>query len=552
MTAQASDLTEEGRAFLQRRVALFAKVMVGAQMLGFIGLVLQTPWSDLWRPWFALYQAQTVLALAGWVTCRRGKRSARLVGWIDVAVLLGTAVVAGVVSRLLWPGMVSRYLGDALGPGDAAYGQVVGLVQGSILGSFVVGLSLWVFVRAALVPSRPLRTLSLTALVMVPLVSIHLVPTMPFEAEPSLRSVTPDEVVLANVVDAAVWWVFITSVCTIVSAVIFGLRRDVREARRLGQYTLEAKLGEGGMGTVYRAQHAMMRRPTAIKLVRPEKAGELTLARFEREVQLTARLTHPNTVTIFDYGRTPDGLFYYAMELLDGATLDEVVRLDGAQPPGRVVGVLVALAGALAEAHGIGLIHRDIKPSNVILCTQGGRPDVAKLLDFGLVKEVRDEGEVELTQESSLTGTPQYMCPEAIASPESLDARGDLYALGAVGYFLLTGTHVFTGGTLVEVCSHHLHTEPDPPSTRLSEPVPEDLELLLLSCLEKSPDDRPQTATELRDRLQACGSMGAWSEGDARTWWEHHGAALSAARGADDERSETRAIAVDLARDVAG
>jgi serine/threonine-protein kinase len=293
----------------------------------------------------------------------------------------------------------------------------------------------------------------------------------------------------------------------------------------------------------------MMRRPTAIKLVRPDQAGETTLARFEREVQLTARLTHPNTVTIFDYGRTPDGVFYYAMELLDGATLEDIVRVDGPQSPGRVIKVLAELAGALEEAHGIELIHRDIKPSNVILCTQGGRPDVAKLLDFGLVKELGDKGGIDLTKEGLLTGTPQYMCPESLTSPDAVDARSDLYAIGAVGYFVLTGQHVFEGATVAEVCGHHLHSEPLEPSKRLDRPVPEDLEELLLSCLEKDPAERPQSAAELSQRLQTCQSMGEWTEAHARRWWSRHGESLRSVTDADS-RAETKAIAVDLARYV--
>jgi len=548
MTAYTTDLTEEGRAFLQQRVALFAKVMIGTQALGLAGLLALYPWEQLRQPWFALYQVQTGLAVGAWLLCRGGMRSARFVYWVEATMLLGIAAVSATISRLVLPGLMPQYLGSVVSPNDAAYGRFVGVVQGSVFLEFVIGLSLWVFVRAALVPSRPVRTLVLTALAAVPLAAVTVVRTLPFEPEPSLRSVTPDDVVVTNVIATAIWWTFITGVCTIVSAVIFGLRREVREARRLGQYTLEAKLGEGGMGAVYRASHAMMRRPTAIKLVRPDQAGETNLARFEREVQLTARLTHPNTVTIFDYGRTPDGVFYYAMELLDGATLEDIVRVDGPQPPGRVVKVLAELAGALEEAHGIELIHRDIKPSNVILCTQGGKPDVAKLLDFGLVKELGDKGQIELTKESLLTGTPQYMCPEALTSPDAVDARSDLYAIGAVGYFVLTGQHVFVGTTIVEVCGHHLHSEPVAPSKRLDRPVPEDLEDLLLSCLEKDPAERPQSAADLCQRLEACQSMGEWTETHARRWWNRHGESLRSVSDADDGRSESKAIAVDLAR----
>jgi serine/threonine-protein kinase len=551
MTSYTTDVTEEGRAFFQQRVALFAKVMIGVQLLGLAGLLALSRWAppaltitpeELLQPWSALFQVQT--------GCRSGVRAVRFVSWVEATMLLGTAALSATMGRLILPGLMPKYLGGLVSPNDALYGHFVGLVQGSNSLEFVIGLSLWVFVRAALVPSRPVRTLVLTALVAVPVAVVTVVKTLPFEPQPSLRSVSPDDLVMTNVTNIAIWWTFVTGVCMIVSGVIFGLRRQVREARRVGQYTLEAKLGEGGMGAVYRASHAMMRRPTAIKLVRPDLAGENALARFEREVQLTARLTHPNTVTIFDYGRTQDGIFYYAMELLDGATLKDIVRLDGPQSPGRVVKVLAELAGALEEAHGIELIHRDIKPSNVILCTQGGKLDVAKLLDFGLVKELGDKGEMQLTKEGVLAGTPHYMCPESLTSPDAVDGRGDLYAIGAVGYFLLTGQHVFEGATILEVCGHHLHSEPVPPSKRLERPVPEDLEDLLLSCLEKDPANRPQSAAELHRRLQACQSMGEWTESHARRWWDTYGELLRRVSEADDGRVETKALAVDLARYV--
>jgi serine/threonine-protein kinase len=559
MTAHTTDFTEEGRAFLQQRVALFAKVMVGVQLLGLVGLLALSSWTpatwaitpeDLLHPWFALFLVQTVLAVAVWLLCRRGVRSVRFVSWIEAIMLLGTATLSAIMGRLIVPELMPEFLGGAVSPDDALYGRFVGLVQGSNSLEFVIGLSLWVFVRAAIVPSRPMRTLVLTALVAVPVALVTVVNTLPFEPQPSLRSVTPHDLVMTNVANIAIWWTFVTGVCTIVSAVIYGLRRQVREARRLGQYTLEAKLGEGGMGAVYRASHSMMRRPTAIKLVRPDLAGENVLARFEREVQLTARLTHPNTVTIFDYGRTEDGIFYYAMELLDGATLKDIVRVDGPQSPGRVIKVLAELAGALEEAHGIELIHRDIKPSNVILCTQGGKSDVAKLLDFGLVKELGDKGEIGLTKDGVLAGTPHYMCPESLTSPDAVDGRGDLYAVGAVGYYLLTGGHVFEGATVLEVCGHHLHSEPVPPSKRVEGPVPEDLEKVLLSCLEKDPADRPQSAAELGHRLQACQTMGEWTERDAQRWWDSYGELLRSVSDAEDGRAETRALAVDLARYV--
>ncbi len=326
-----------------------------------------------------------------------------------------------------------------------------------------------------------------------------------------------------------------------ISWVIYGLRAEVREARRLGQYVLERKIGEGGMGEVYRARHGMMRRPSALKLLRVDRDGEINLRRFEREVQLTARLTHPNTITIFDYGRTDDGVFYYAMELLDGANLQRIVAVDGAQAAGRVVRILTMACGALTEAHAIGLIHRDIKPANIMLCTQGGERDVVKLLDFGLVKELAVDREVKLTGASTVTGTPQYMAPESILEPDSVDVRTDIYALGAVAYYLLAGGEVFDGKSLVEVCSQHIHQAPEPLSTR-GVTIPAELEAVVLACLRKDPDHRPQSADELRRRVEAC-AVEPWDSALARTWWRDHQAELDG--DAPQSTGETRTIAVD-------
>jgi serine/threonine-protein kinase len=227
-----------------------------------------------------------------------------------------------------------------------------------------------VLARAILVPSTPTRTCWLSVVAMLPLL-------------PMAAFATGSPLAVVNI---ATWSALTIAIATLGSHVIFGLRSEAARVRRLGQYSLEEKIGEGGMGVVYRASHAMLRRPTAIKLLPPDRAGDANLVRFEREVQLTAQLSHPNTIAIYDYGRTPDGVFYYAMEFLDGLNLEELVRRAGPLPAGRVVAILSQVCGALAEAHGRGLVHRDIKPANIILTERGGEPDVAKVLDFGLVK----------------------------------------------------------------------------------------------------------------------------------------------------------------------
>jgi serine/threonine protein kinase len=239
------------------------------------------------------------------------------------------------------------------------------------------------------------------------------------------------------------------------------------------------------------------------------------------------------------------GVFYYAMELLEGATLHDVVELDGAQPAARVIHVLAQAAGGLTEAHAAGLIHRDIKPSNIMLVDRGGVPDVVKVLDFGLVKEVRDEASVSLTTAGALTGTPQYLSPEGIRSPDAVDARSDLYALGAVGYYLLTGRPVFAGETVVEVCSEHLHSPPVPPNQRTDAPVPRDLEEILLACLAKDPGERPQSAVELQERLAACEQAGAWTKGLADDWWAAHRDRLAVRRNAGVSATN-RTIDIDM------
>jgi CHASE1-domain containing sensor protein len=297
------------------------------------------------------------------------------------------------------------------------------------------------------------------------------------------------------------------------------LERQVHAVRRLGQYTLVALLGRGGMGTVYRAHHALLRRPTAIKLL--DRADEVSLARFESEAQLTSALTHPNTVVVYDYGRSPDGVFYYAMEYIDGITLQELVDHDGPQPPRRVVHILAQVLGALGEAHRIGLVHRDVKPANIMLCRRGNIDDFVKVLDFGLAKDLSADARHDLSRSSIFVGTPLYLAPE-VARREPIDGRTDLYGVGAVAYFLLTGKPVFEGANAVEVCAHHLSSAPEPPSERLGAPLPAGLEALVLRCLAKDAADRPASAEELAAALHALG-LEPWTAEEARRWWADAG-----------------------------
>jgi serine/threonine protein kinase len=307
------------------------------------------------------------------------------------------------------------------------------------------------------------------------------------------------------------------------------LQRQARaaaiEAKQLGQYQLEHKLGAGAMGIVYKGRHAMLRRPTAIKLLDADKVTAQSIGRFEREVQITSQLTHPNTVQIFDFGRTPEGVFYYAMEYLEGIDLQLLVDQYGPQPAGRVIHLLRQVCGSLYEAHSSGLVHRDIKPSNLMLTRRGGEADVIKVLDFGLVKAREDQPQGG--EDGGLAGTPLYMSPEAIQLPNSVDGCSDIYAVGAVGYFLLTGKPVFEASSIVDLCNKHVAEAPTPPSQRGVRDVPEDVENVILACLEKSRAKRPQTARDLSQRLARCAAAGEWTIEAAEDWWSRHDRGLA-------------------------
>jgi eukaryotic-like serine/threonine-protein kinase len=303
------------------------------------------------------------------------------------------------------------------------------------------------------------------------------------------------------------------------------LQREARaaaiEAKQLGQYQLEEKLGAGAMGVVYKGRHAMLRRPTAIKLLDADVVTDQSIARFEREVQITSQLTHPNTVQIFDFGRTPEGVFYYAMEYLEGIDLQTLVEQYGPQPPGRVIYLMRQMCGSLYEAHSKGLVHRDVKPANLFLTRRGGEADVVKVLDFGLVR-AREEQRDGDADDRSMAGTPLYMSPEAIQMPGSVDGCSDIYAVGAVGYFLLTGRTVFEASTVMELCNKHLNEPPVAPSVRLGKPAPVELEEAILACLEKPRAKRPQTARDLAQRLARCPAATEWSIEEAEVWWSRH------------------------------
>lgn len=326
--------------------------------------------------------------------------------------------------------------------------------------------------------------------------------------------------------------VYVTAIITAgLSTKFYSLGRSLESARDIGSYKLTDLIGVGGMGEVWRAEHRLLSRCSAIKLIRPEvirfatngtSSPQTALARFEREAQATASLRSPHSIEIYDFGVTKDGRFYYVMELLDGMDADTLVKRFGPVPAGRAIYFLLQICDSLSEAHALGLIHRDIKPKNIFVCRLGRNYDFVKVLDFGLVKHVGSGQDQSLTQDGTTTGTPAYLAPEAARGSKEIDARSDVYSLGCVAYWLVTGQPVFEGATAVATILKHVTEAPVPPSERTDNEVPKDLERVILQCLEKDPARRPQSADDLASLLAQCRDAHTWRRKEARDWWRMH------------------------------
>jgi len=512
---------EEQRVRLQERLTLFASLLFWsfAALVVFL-FAMYAAYPEITpgnQKLIYLVAAFAFVLLAGvWRVLGR-PRSYALLQSLDLFIITGSGCVFGVVAALAWDLHASAY--------------TCLLYQ-----SFVV------FTRALLIPTPARRTLVVSILAFVPIVigaTVLAIISAYYAPHDKQLEVPPIAFVagclLYNAVAVVLAWRG--------SDIIYTLREDVR---RLGNYELRRRIDGGAMGDVYEARHVLLRRPTAVKLIRPDRLDERTIDRFEREVQMTSQLTHPNTIAIYDYGRrTVDGALYYAMEYLTGIDLQKLVADDryGAQPSDRVVQILIQAASALAEAHAAGMIHRDIKPGNIILCERGLVPDFVKVVDFGLVKD-NSEGGADLTQEAVIVGTPNYMAPESATRRQQVDARVDLYALGAVGFFLLTGRTVFQGATQMAVIAQHV-SSPRPRFADVTDRViPADLEAVILRCLAISPDDRPSSATELVEILEALPRAGNWTRDDATAWWAGYRARAPAAPLSD---APTETVEIDLA-----
>jgi hypothetical protein len=319
----------------------------------------------------------------------------------------------------------------------------------------------------------------------------------------------------------------VVSLLTLLSLVAFTsaltaarLRREISEAQQLGQYTLEELIGEGGMGRVFLARHAMLRRPTAVKTLDGQFSDAAAVKRFEREVQLVSSLTHPNTIEIFDYGRTTDGVFYFVMEYVAGVTLEQLVERDGPIPVSRTLWILQQVLGSLAEAHDRGLIHRDVKPSNIMLCRRGGVADWVKVVDFGLAKDLEDELGGSISQTGTVSGTPQYIAPECLKESSSPSPAADIYAVGATAFKLLTGREMFLGYTMVDILTQVMQDEPPRASEHAKDPIPAEVDEWIAHCVRRRPEGRPRDAGEALELLRPLAARYPWPREEAESWWQ--------------------------------
>jgi hypothetical protein len=511
-------------SYIQQRTALFAGVALACSFTGMlvrgIADLAKGHLEQVQGTVYLCFSVTNLVLLALWLFARGKRRRLSVIRFAELVAVPVGLVAASFAFRLSTPGLLGSAISFGRAHPEFAASADPGLIRVlfelfGLLLSLLVGTQI-LAVRAALVPSTLKHSLILAAVVGLPIC---------FFTGAGWPPMLPANFAIADTDRGFLftfglnWWLFTGAACGVIARVVHRLQSEAQVAKRLGQYELDKKIGQGGMGVVYRARHAMMKRPVAIKLLPAEAAGQDAIVRFEREVQLTSQLTHPNTVVIHDYGRTHEGVFYYVMELIEGATLEQVSIASGPMPSGRVVQILKMVTGALAEAHDHGLVHRDIKPANILLGPRGGEPEVAKVLDFGLVRTVRADS--RLTNADVMMGTPLFMSPEAMKNPDKVDARSDLYSLGAVAYYLLAGHPVFEGDSAIYICTQHMHATPKP----LSEIVPgvdRELEKLVLGCLAKDPAERPASARVLRDALSRCPSAAEWTADLARQWWAVH------------------------------
>jgi len=497
--------TDDISRLLQTRLRLAVLIILAGFALHFgQNLLLQGPAFDRRPLWLFLAGAEIVaLAAVSGLLWSRRPLSMRTLRTLELAIF---GMIAAFFAWLQFDAYYDGALRRAIAPGgDALVFRQVGLAA-------ALRWFLLIVLYGTFVPNTWRRCATVMGVLAAIPLALQLGGGLANEAaRPYLLSALPETAILMAMA---------TAIAVFGSHKIRELQQQAHEAQRLGQYRLKRVLGFGGMGAVYLAEHVLLRRPCAVKLIRPDQAGDpRTLARFEREVQATATLTHPNTVEIFDYGHADDGTFYYVMEYLPGMNLEDLVERHGPMPAERAVHLLRQVCQALREAHGIGLIHRDVKPSNILACERGKVYDVAKLLDFGLVKGTGLAGDdARLTREGALTGSPAFVSPEQAAGRQQLDARSDIYNVGAVAYFLIAGQLLFDRESALQMLHAHAY-EPPVPIQQFQEAAPADLQAVVLRCLEKDPNQRYQDVASLDKALAACACAGGWTPERAEDWW---------------------------------
>ena len=499
--------TSNGAAFIQQRLTLFASVLTLISAAFFsinlaIGLWFGVPLAGLLnnRPTIANLSGLALLA-AVWFIARRRPLTLPQLNVLDIVALLGPCIA--------W----ALFLDDR-------YTESVF--------SAVTSVSMTVLARAIIVPSKVGRTARLSFLAILPVLGIMWIwlgsrywqRTTTFDIyAPGLTAINQTLLLLV-----------VVTLAKVSSRILYDLRRSVREANELGQYLLEEKLGAGGMGEVWRARHRLLVRAAAVKLIRPELlagtnvAPEVVLRRFEREALATAALRSPHTVHLYDFGQAEDGTLFYVMELLEGIDLEKLVSRFGPVPPERAIHILTQVCHSLAEAHQNGLTHRDIKPANIFVSGRGTETDFVKVLDFGLVRLRAGENNSNLlhTNEESVGGTPAYVAPEIVLGEAAYDHRVDIYAVGCVAYWLLSGQLVFSGTSAMAMLADHARTAAPRLSSRTELPIPVDLEQLIMECLDKDPARRPASARELSQRMATCRVSESWTPARAEQWWLTH------------------------------
>jgi serine/threonine-protein kinase len=453
--------------------------------------------------------------------------------WGPGVVAIGVALLVAAVTRrarVPLPAVMNIALMfevvSSYGIAAAEFLEPMGISVGGHFG--LSWVAVWTLLFTIVIPTPPRRALwaALAAVSSVPVVVAFVLTVYP-----NSNRLTGSQFFVGLVLP----YLLVVLMAYVGARVVYALGTEVSRARELGSYHLVERLGQGGMGEVWRAKHRMLARPAAIKLVRPSRTGDARTGasedarrRFEREAQAIASLRSPHTIELFDFGAADDGTFYYAMELLEGLDADALVRRTGPMPAERAIHVLQQVCHSLAEAHSCGLVHRDIKPANIFLCRYGEDYDFVKVLDFGIVKAAEESADThsDLTLENAIHGTPAFIAPEQALGGSTIDGRADIYATGCVAYWLLTGELVFTADTPIGLVMHHVQTAPTPPSARTELRIPAALDRLVMSCLAKDPADRPQTAKELSHCLAAIDGANPWTEENARAWWAAHEPAL--------------------------